>query len=160
MTDGGDDTVADGSPRYDAFLRGERPDDILVYLHEDGIGSIEDLLEIGTRVDDGVVLVLPGEDGKAAFQSATGLDAMDFAGMAMKTEGDVTDDCTGGTCPDAATRGDHGDEPGDHDAKFVFAFAEEQNEGVGGLYAEGDVVHAYAACACGTTYSDKWVVEE
>lgn len=139
---------------YEAFLRGERPDDILVYLHEEGVGSMDDLLDIGTRVDDGVVLVLPGEDGKAAFESATGLDAMDFAGMAMQTDGVVHDDCTGGECPDRDEKPDS-----DHYAKFVFAFAEERNEGVGGIYAEGDVLHGYAACACGTTYSEKWVAE-
>jgi hypothetical protein len=31
---------------------------------------------------------------------------------------------------------------------------------VGGVYAEGDVVHAYAQCACGTAYSDRWVVDD
>jgi hypothetical protein len=31
---------------------------------------------------------------------------------------------------------------------------------VGGLYAEGAVVHAYAHCECGTSYSDRWVVDE
>jgi len=139
----------DASALYEAFLRGERPDDILVYLHEEGVGSVEDLLEVGTRAEDGVVLVLPGEDGKAAFERATGLDAMDFAGTAMQTDGDVADDCTGGDCP-------AGDGP-DHYVTFVFAFAEAQNEGVGGIYAEGDVVHGYAACACGETFSDKWV---
>lgn len=149
--DAGDDPT---SALYEAFLEGERPEDILVYLHEEGVGSMDDLLDIGTRVDDGVVLVLPGDEGKAAFESATGLDAMDFAGMAMQTDGVVHDDCTGGECPEAA------DDPGgDHHAKFVFAFTEEQNEGVGGIYAEGDVIHGYAACACGTTYSEKWVVE-
>jgi hypothetical protein len=141
------------SALYDAFRRGERPEDILIYLHEEGVGSIDDLLDIGTRVEDGVILVLPGDDGKAAFESATGLDAMDFAGMAMQTDGDIAEDCTSGHCPDA------GDDE-EHYVKFVFAFAEEQNEAVGGIYAEGDVIHAYAACACGTTYSDKWVVEE
>ena len=139
-----------GEARYESFLAGDRPDDVLVYLHEDGVGSVEDLLEIGTRVDDGVVLVLPGDDGRAAFESATGLDPMAFAGAAMDTDGDVGDDCTGGHCP--------ADDGGDHYARFVFAFAEAQNEAVGDLYAEGDVMHAYAACACGTTYSDKWVV--
>lgn len=52
-----DDTSDD---RYAAFLRGDRPDDILIYLHEEGVGSIDELAEIGVRVDDGVVLVLPG----------------------------------------------------------------------------------------------------
>ncbi len=140
--------MSDGA-LYEAFVRGERPDDICIYLHEDGIGSTGELLEIGTRVDDGVVLVLPGSEGRSAFQQATGLDAMDFAGMAMQTDGEIDDDLVGGTCPE----GD-GD---DHYVKFVFAFAEERNEDVGGLYAEGDVIHAYAACACGTTYSKKWV---
>ena len=47
----------------------------------------------------------------------------------------------------------------DHDVRFVFAFVEDQNDSVGGLYADGDVMHAYAACDCGTTYSEKWVVD-
>lgn len=134
--------------KYDTFLRGERPDDILIYLHEEGVGSIDGLAEIGIRTEDGVVLVLPGEEGRDAFQRATGLDAMDFAGMAMDTEGDIDDDCTGGRCPDD-------DDSDEHYAKFVFAFVESQNEAVGGIYAEGDVRHGYAACACGTTYSEK-----
>ncbi|MFO7927458.1 DUF5807 family protein [Natronomonas sp.] len=138
--------------RYAEFLRGERPDDILIYLHEEGVGSIDELAEIGVRVDNGVVLVLPGEEGRAAFQRAAGLDAMDFAGMAMNTEGEIDDDCTGGVCPDS-----EGSE--DHYGKFVFAFVEEQNEAVGGIYAEGDVCHGYAACACGTTYSEKSVLD-
>ena len=138
--------------RYDEFLAGDRPDDILIYLHEEGVGSIEELAEIGVRVDDGVVLVLPGEEGRAAFQRATGLDAMDFAGMAMDTDGGIDADCTAGSCPDA-------DGSGGHYAKFVFAFGEEQNDDVGGIYAEGDVRHGYAACACGTTYSEKAVLD-
>jgi len=145
--------------RYGAFLAGDRPDDILVYLHEEGIGSIDELLEIGTRVEDGVVLVLPGDEGKAAFESATGLDAMDFAGTAMERDGHVADDCTAGVCPDAGDGRSTDRGSDDHYVEFVFAFAEEQNDAVGGLYAEGDVVHGYAACACGTTYSDKWVAD-
>ena len=143
---------ADAADRHEAFLSGERPDDILIYLHEEGVGSIDELVEIGVRVDDGVVLVLPGEEGQAAFQRASGLDAMDFAGTAMDTDGDIEADCTGGTCPDS-------DESGEHCAKFVFAFVEERNEAVGGIYAEGDVRHGYAACACGTTYSEKSVLD-
>jgi hypothetical protein len=139
--------------RYEAFLDGERPDDILVYLHEDGVGSMDELLDIGIRVDDGVVLVLPGEEGRTAFQQATGLDAMEFAGMAMNTEGEIDTDGTGGSCPDS-------DDPGEHHAKIVFAFIEGQNEAVGGIYAEGDVRHGYAACACGTTYSEKALLDE
>jgi hypothetical protein len=137
--------------RYGSFLAGDRPDDVLVYLHEAGVGSVEDLLDLGTPVDDGVVLVLPGDDGQAAFRSATGLDPMEFAGAAMDTDGEIDDDCTGGACPD-------GDD-GDHYARFVFAFVEPQNDGAGGLYAEGDVVHAYAACDCGTTYAEKWIID-
>jgi hypothetical protein len=140
---------------HEAFRQGERPDDVLVYLHEDGIGSIEDLLEIGTRVEDGVVLVLPGEEGQNAFQQATGLDPMDFAGMAMKTDGEIDDDCTGGRCPDADQTPEE-----DHYVRFVFAFVEPQNETVGGLYAEGDVMHGYAACDCGTTFSEKRVIRD
>ena len=149
--------MTDGHPSetlHEAFLRGERPDDVLIYLHEEGVGSIEDLLKIGTRVDDGVVLVLPGDEGRSAFQQATGLGAMDFAGIAMDTDGEIDDDYTGGICPDASATPDE-----DHYVKFLFAFVEEQNESVGGLYAEGDVIHGYAACACGTIYSEKRVIE-
>jgi len=111
--------MSDVEARYEAFLDGNRPDDILIYLHEDGVGSIDDLAEIGIRTEDGVVLVLPGEQGRSAFQRATGLDAMDFAGMAMDTDGEIAADCTGGECPD-------GDGSDDHYAKFVFAFVEDK----------------------------------
>ncbi|MFW6382849.1 MAG: DUF5807 family protein, partial [Haloferacaceae archaeon] len=69
------------------------------------------------------------------------------------TEGLIDADLTGGTCPEEASGGEH-------TPRFVFAFAEERNEEVGGIYAEGDVIHAYAHCECGTSYSDKWVVED
>ena len=142
----------DAAARYEAFLSGERPEDILIYLHGEGVGSIERLADLGVRVEDGIVLVLPGEEGRAAFERATGLDAMEFAGAAMDTDGEIASDCAGGTCPDS----DGSDE---HYAKFVFAFVEERNEAVGGIYAEGDVRHGYAACACGTTYSGKSVID-
>jgi hypothetical protein len=153
-----DEEAADGTADADGmgaarreFLAGDRPDDILIYLREDGIADPAELAELGERTDDGVVLVLPGPEGRQAFESATGLDPMSFAGTAMDTDGYVHRDATGGDCPE-------GDGPG-HGARFVFAFAEAQNEDVGGKYGEGDVVHAYAACDCGATYSEKWVVK-
>lgn len=139
--------------KREQFLAGERPDDVLVYFDERAVDGIERLASAGEAVDGGVVLVLPGEEGRAAFQRATGVDPMQLAGSAMDADGTITPECTDGECPDHA-------EDGDHWARFVFAFAEEQNEDVGGLYAEGDVVHAYALCDCGTAYSQKWVVGE
>lgn len=146
------------------FLAGERPEDVLMYFSDEAVSGIEALAERGERVDGGVVLVVDGEKGRSAFQSAVGVDPMQFAKRAMGTEGMVYPDCTGGVCPGvdgpggADDAGDEADE--DHDARFVFAFAEEQNDEVGGLYAEGDVVHAYAVCNCGQRYSQKWVVGE
>ena len=70
----------------------------------------------------------------------------------MQAEGDLDLESFEGDCPE----GD-GDE---HAPRFVFAFAEEQNEEVGEIYAEGDVIHAYAVCECGAAYSDRWVVDE
>jgi len=136
--------------RYAGFRRGERVDDVCIYLHEEGVGNVEALSELSLRTGEGVLLVMPGEEGRAAFRRATSLDPMDFAGMAMDTEGEIDDDLTSGTCPDAG-------DGAAHYVKFVFAFAEAHHPEMDGLYAEGDVVHAYAACACGTTYSDKWV---
>jgi hypothetical protein len=148
--DGADATDGDGmGAARRAFLAGDRPDDILIYLREDGVADPDRLADLGERTADGVVLVLPGPKGREAFESATGLDPMSFAGQAMDTDGDVHRDATGGDCPG-------GDGP-EHDARFVFAFAEARNTDVGGQYAEGDVIHAYAACDCGTTYSEKWV---
>lgn len=138
--------------RREQFLAGHRPDDVLIYLHEEGVNNIDALADHGQRTEEGVVLVLPGEQGRQAFQQATSLDPMNFAGMAMKNEGTIHRDCTGGECPE-------GSGP-DHYVKFVFAFAEEGQEQAGGIYEEGTVVHAYAACACGTTYSEKWVAGE
>jgi len=138
--------------KREQFLAGERPDDVLIYLDERAVDGIDRLASVGEAVTGGVVLILPGEDGRAAFQRATGHDPMGFAREAMETEGTVAPDCTGGTCPE------NGHD--DHWPRFVFAFAEEQNEEVGGVYAEGDVVHAYALCDCGTAYSQTWLAGE
>jgi len=141
--------------RLGEFLAGERPEDVAFFLHEEGVGDIEALADVGVRTEDGVVLVLPGDEGRAAFERATSLSPMSFAGVAMDTEGEVARDLTDGTCPAA-------EDPSDpaHYAKFVFAFAEEHHPEMEGLYAEGDVIHAYAACACGETYSEKWLAGE
>ena len=138
----------------EAFLAGERPDDVLMYVADEAVSGIDSLADVGERVEGGAVLVVDGERGRSAFQRATGLDPMAFAREAMDTEGIVDPDCTGGVCP-----ADDGAD-GEHAARFIFAFAEEQNEAVGDLYAEGDVVHAYVSCSCGQSYSDKWVAGE
>jgi hypothetical protein len=134
----------------EAFLAGDRPDDVFIYLADDAVSGVDSLAAYGERVAGGTVLVVDGEAGRSAFRSATGVDPMEFAGRAMGTEGAADPDCTGGTCP-----ADDGTAP--HEARFVFAFAEEQNEAAGDIYAEGDVVHAYVSCSCGEAYSDKWV---
>ena len=134
------------------FLAGERLDDVALFLAASYV-SDDRLEEFGERVDDGVVIVVDGERGRNAFRAATGIDAMAFAKSAMALEGRIDNDLAGGQCPETSTDGD------DHGVQFVFAFAEEQNEDAGGIYAEGDVVHAYARCRCGTSYSDRWTVQ-
>ncbi|USZ71169.1 DUF5807 family protein [Natronosalvus halobius] len=138
----------------EAFLAGERPEDVVLFL-ADSYVSDDRLAEYGDPVDGGVLIVIDGERGRNAFKAATGTGAMEFARLAMEHEGIIDDDLAGGTCPDEPEG-----EEGDHEAQFVFAFAEEQNEEVGGIYAEGDVVHAYAQCTCGTAYSDRWAVQD
>ena len=139
------------TPEREAFLAGERPADVHIYLDEEIVANPDALAPHGERVDGGVVLVLEGERARSVFQTATGVDPMALAGDAMDTPGTVDRDCAGGRCP----RGD----TDDHAATFVFAFVEAQNEAAGGRYAEGPVVHAYAACACGERYSDRWVAD-
>jgi len=133
------------------FLRGERLDDVAIFLTEEYLTDQGKMPKVGDRVDNGYVLVVDGDEGRRAFQAGTGMDAMDFAGRAMDTDGEIDADLGGGVCPDRQP-----DE--NHQADFVFAFAEAQNEGVGGIYEEGDVIHAYAHCTCGVSYSDRWVV--
>jgi len=137
------------------FLAGERPDDVLMYFSAAAVSGVDALAERGERVDDGAVLVVEGETGRSAFQNAVSVDPMQFAKRAMGTEGDVDPDCTGGVCPAADEGGN-----GDHEARFVFAFAEEQNTEVDGIYQEGDVIHAYVSCSCGEAYSEKWLAGE
>jgi len=133
----------------EAFLAGDRPEDVLVYLDDATVSDPGALEAHGEGVDGGIVLVLPGDAARGIVQRATGIDPMAFAQDARDTEGAVDRDCTGGVCP--AGDGD------DHHARFVFAFAETQNAEVGGLYAEGDVIHAYVSCACGQSYFEKWL---
>ncbi|GAA0650942.1 DUF5807 family protein [Salarchaeum japonicum] len=139
---------------YEEFLDGEHPEHVAVYLTEGMVGDLGPLEQYGERTDDGIVLVVPGDQGRSVFKQVTGMEAMQFSQQAMGTNGDIADSLAGGDCPSK-----HPDEPAsDHETEFVFAFFEEQNEEVGGLYAEGDVMHAYAYCECGTAYSDRWVV--
>jgi len=137
-----------------AFLDGDRHDDVALFLTESYLDG-GTLRELGDPVDSGCVLVVPGDDGRRAFAAGTGMEAMEFARGAMETRGHISRDLDGGECP---RRGD--DPGGSHEVEFVFAFSEAQNEEVGGLYARGDVIHAYAHCACGASYSDRWVVGE
>ncbi|MGM0398359.1 MAG: DUF5807 family protein [Halobacteriota archaeon] len=141
--------------RVAAFLAGDRPDDVALYLTADRISNVEALLDRSSAeaVGDGVLLVVDGDTGRAVFEQFTGQDAMDFTGVAMQREGRVDADLAGGECPDAGDGQEHA-------PVFVFSFAEAQNEAVGGLYERGDVVHAYAQCSCGTAYADKWVADE
>jgi hypothetical protein len=139
------------SERREQFLAGDRPDDVALFLSSAFLDDPEPLLEYGERVEGGVLLVVDGDAGRRVFEKASGTEAMAFSREAMGTESPVDDDLTGGTCPEG------GD---DHEARFVFAFSEAQNEDVGGLYAEGDVMHAYARCECGASYSDRWVAGE
>ncbi|WP_101294019.1 DUF5807 family protein [Halegenticoccus soli] len=135
------------------FLAGDRPDDVALFLTHEYLDEQGKIANYGEDVENGVVLVVPGDEGRQMFAAGTGTDAMRFAQGAMGTEGEIDPDLGGGECPEA--------EPGEnHSVKFVFAFAEERNEEIGGIYAEGDVIHAYAQCECGTAYSDRWIAGE
>jgi len=142
----------------ESFLAGDRPDDVVLFLSDRVVDDPEPLLTYGEAVDGGVVLVMDGETGRSVFKRATEMDAMGFAGRAMGTEGEIARDLTDATCPkrsDGETP-----PPGEHEPRFVLAFAEAENPEVGGRYAEGDVIHAYAHCRCGAAFSAKWVVGE
>ena len=141
--------------RIDSFLAGERPDDVAIYLPDETVDSPESLLETGVAepAPGGVYVVVEGDRGRSMFESVTGIEVMPFASSAMGTPGRIDRDLAGGACPNAI------EGPHEHDVQFVFAFAEEQNEAVGDIYAEGDVIHAYALCRCGERYGEKWVVD-
>jgi hypothetical protein len=133
--------------KLEAFLAGERLDDVALFLPEENLDEGGRLAELGDPVEGGVVLVVDGETGRNVFNAGTGLDLMDFARGAMTVDGYVERDLTGGDPPD----------DGDG-VEFVFAFVEAENEEVGDIYAEGDVVHAYAKSTGGAAFSDRWVV--
>ncbi len=135
------DTVA-------AFRAGERPEDVVIYLADTAVDDPDQLASYGHRVEDGILLVLSGETGRQVFQTATGQPAMTFAQRAMDPSGEIDPDLTSGSCPEC----------GDGTVQILLAFFEPQNEAVGGRYADGDVIHAYAQCSCGTAYSRRWTV--
>ncbi len=148
--------MTDGS--RSAFLAGERPDDVLLYLAASAVSDVEALVEYGERVENGVVLLLDAERGRRVAKRALGTDPMDLASAAMDRNGRIDLVRFRGDCPAADSSGTNADDSERaHTLGEIFAFAEEQNEEVGGIYAEGDVIHAYAVCSCGTAYSDRWV---
>jgi len=136
----------------EAFLAGDRLDDVAIYINESILGDDHNLGTAGQEVDNGIVLVLDGETGRTAFQQATGIGAMQFAKEAMGQEGQINAGLAGGVCPEA-----DGPDDQNHTIEFILSFAEAQNEEVGGLYADGDVIHAYAHCSCGVNFSHKWL---
>lgn len=151
--------------KLEAFLTGDRLDDVVLFISDAYLDTDSRLRSVGEETDGGVRLVLDGETGRSAFQAGTGMGAMEFAQTATRTEGTIARSLDDGECPfaDDGSDGDgDADDPRDeeHAIRFVFAFAEGQNEDVGGIYAEGDVVHAYAHCTCGESYSHKWIVGE
>ena len=162
--------MVDGSRK--AFFAGERPDDVLVYVAARAVSGIEALADRGERTEKGVAFVLDGERGRRVAERVLGTDPMDLASAAMNREGELDLVSLAGTCPaaevdtgvdGASTADDVGsdtdidDGSSAHALRGVFAFAEERNPEAGGIYAEGDVIHAYAVCTCGTVYSDRWV---
>jgi len=144
----------------DEFLAGERLDDVVFFVSDAYLDDDSRLRSVGTETDDGVRLILDGETGRSAFEAGTGMGAMEFAKTAMGADGEIARSLDGGVCPSGDDGSDDDGSETDHAVQFVFAFAEAQNDEVGGLYAEGDVVHAYAHCACGESYSHKWVIGE
>ncbi|GAB3707415.1 DUF5807 family protein [Halorubrum pallidum] len=158
----------------DEFLAGERLDDVVFFVSDAYLDDDSRLRNVGVETDDGVRLILDGETGRSAFEAGTGMGAMEFAKTAMGADGEISRSLDDGVCPFAD--GDSGDDDSgdddsgdddsdtgsdaDHAVQFVFAFAEAQNDEVGGIYADGDVVHAYAHCTCGESYSHKWVIGE
>ncbi len=147
--------------RRRAFLAGDAPEDVLMYLADDAVDDAARLAEQdgGERVAGGAVVVVDGERGRRAFAAATGTDPMSFAGRARDRESHVDRDLTGGVCPEAESDADAAGED-DHHVRFLFSFAEARQPDGDGIYAEGDVVHAYAQCSCGVAYSDRWVADE
>ena len=147
------------NPDRREFLDGERPEDVLVFFAESAVSDLGTLAQHGERVERGVSLVLAAERGRSAFEGATGVDPMTLASAAMDSTGAIDLDSFTGRCPETEATDDT-DADGEHAPRFVFAFAEERNEEVGGIYAEGDVIHAYAVCECGGVYSERWVADE
>lgn len=142
-----------------AFLAGDRLDDVAIYVADSFFDGEHPLSTAGTAVDGGVVVVVAGETGREAFADSTGLDPMAFAKQAMDRTGEIDDRLAGGACPDDEGNTDETADTDGHQTEFIFAFAEAENEAVGGLYAEGDVIHAYAHCSCGTDFSQKWLAD-
>jgi hypothetical protein len=143
------------NPDRREFLDGERPADVLLFFAESAVSDLGTLSQHGEAVENGVALVLEAERGRSAFEGGTGIDPMTLAGAAMDAEGKIDLEAFDGECPETGG-GANADE---HAPRLVFAFAEERNEEVGGIYAEGDVLHAYAVCECGSVYSERWVAD-
>ena len=135
---------------YEAFVAGERPDDVAVFAADSVVDDDDAFVDRAMPLGDGHLLVVSGDRGRAVFDRAASEPVMAFAREAGRTEGRVDRDLAGADCPDA--------DGGDHAVAVLFAFCEPRNPEVGGRYAEGDVLHAYVECVCGRRYSDRWVI--
>lgn len=141
-----------------AFLAGDRPEDVALYLADTFVDEPDRLATQGVRVSNGVVLVVEGNRGRNVFRSITGGDVMTFARKAGDQKGMVAADLSGGTCPETGDDANSSADATEHEVSFVFSFVEPQKENASDIYGDGDVIHAYARCTCGTAYSQKWVI--
>ncbi|MFC6725952.1 DUF5807 family protein [Halobium palmae] len=75
--------------KLDEFLAGERLEEVALFLTHDYLDDEGKIANYGEDVEDGVVLVVPGDDGRGMFAAGTGMDAMEFAQSAMGDAGEI-----------------------------------------------------------------------
>ena len=135
---------------YDEFLAVNRHDDIVLFLSEHVVDEHSAIRDQALSVETGCVLTISGTRAQQIVESAIGMGPMAFAKKAMGTRVHVDRELKDAACPSGHT---------DHETEFILAFSEAENQAVGGLYAQGPVIHAYTQCSCGALAADKWVAD-
>lgn len=138
---------------FGRFIAGEKPKHILLY-HGIGAGKLPDqAAKLAHDIEDGHVMVLPAAMAQEIADKVLIPDLSTFSERSRERGGAIESFLTAGTCPEAMDNGKG------HTLEQIFAFVQPKDELLGGIYAKGDVMHAYALCSCQTYYSDRWVVD-
>ncbi|WP_254280489.1 DUF5807 family protein [Haloarcula marina] len=138
---------------HEQFIAGNRPGHIMLFQHENATSLPDDASKVAKNAAEGKMIIQPAVMARDLIDKVLVPNISQFTELSQKRQGNIEPYLTSGDCPEANSNHDE-----DHIIEQLFAFVQPKHNSLGGIYADGDVMHAYARCSCQVHYSDRWVI--